>query len=483
MKNTLFLTLILFILPFDSIAKTITTLDSADIISPKVYTNILSDSIEFEIAPKCSVSKVILYIKTSLKNCDTLCILSSAPYKAIWKTDNLKQNDQMRIQFQYALIHTKGDTIISAATPHRWLKFTHKESGDRKCISRVLNPEEKITIDGNLEEWKKTPANIISSNSYFKTRWSSSDFYFAVTVEDEKITPQDQVEISLDLKPDESPFFGMNQRIFIYGPSRRSFVIAVDKNEKGPMQSDSVIIRVGEEMEWRSKIENQKYSIEIRIPFVLLSDLEFPPATFGFDITVIDNNGKDEDINSWSAKNPNTRQIKLNWGAIELKQNFFPLKLTLLIGLFTFIILIIISSVIGVINKQLTKHKVKGMALSEITQKIVKAAEEHFDNPRLTINDFAKKIETSSNSINEYLDKDLNKNFDSLLTTIRVDKSKSLLLNSDDDIESISKKCGFKNSSEFEEAFLNQMKSDPQDWREGRIDEDEEDERSENSAN
>lgn len=483
MKNYLFIPTILLLSIASINAKTVTSLDSAEIICPKIYSNITSDYVTYELNPKCSVSKVILYVKTSLLQSDTLAILEKPPFKKTWNTSKLRQKDQLRLQFQYTLFHINGDTIISAATPHRWLKFTRIESSKRVCVSRYLDPEEVIKIDGDLKEWKKVPVNIISSNSHFKTRWSSSDFYFAVTVEDEKITPQDQVEISLNLKPNDSIFFGIDQRIFIFGPSRRSFVIAVDRNTKEPIQSDSLLIRVGEEMEWRSKIEGDNYYLEIRIPFVLLSDLEFPPPTFGFDITVIDNNQNNYDIRSWSALNPDSRQIKHNWGIIELKQNFFPLKLILLIGLFTFIILIIISSLIGLLNKQISKRKIKKMELSTTTKKILKKIEEQYNNASLSIHDIAKAAHLSAEIVNDHLFTEMDKDFKSVLKSIRVEKSKSQLLNTDDTLEIIGYNGGFKNQQDFEECFKDLMKTDPQSWREGREEDEEDDDQLEETNN
>lgn len=466
---------ILFFLLFNIsivVSKTITTLDSAEIVAPTLYSNILSEDVLYEISPKCSVSKVILYVKNSLLTSDTIAILTEKPFKGIWSTTNLKDRDQLRLQFQYTIFHPNGDTIQSTATPHRWIKFTNIKSNKRTCISRHLDPDEEITIDGNLKEWKRVPANIISSNSYFKTRWTSSDFYFAIVVEDDIITPQDQVEISLDLKPDESPFFGINQRIFIFGPSRRSFLIAVDRKDNNPIQSDSLLIRVGEEMEWRSLSEKGQYFIETRIPFVLLSDLEFPPKTFGFDITVIDHNKQEYDIRSWNAQSPNSRQIKLNWGTIKLKQNFFPLKLTLLIGLFTFILLIIISSVIGLINREISKRKIKKMELSRVTKIILKSIEDEYSDPELTIKKVGQLTELSLDEIKDSLLNEMDSDYNSVLKGIRVDKSKYYLLNTDLTTEEISLKCGFKETEEFDIAFKTIMKSDPQSWREGREEED-----------
>lgn len=481
MKNYLYISIFILLSFFIVNSKTITTLDSAVIVSPKNYSNLLSDTVIYEILPKCSVNQVILYVKTSFDKTDTLAILNSSPYRATWNIKKLNDKDQLRLQFQYTIFHPNGDTIQSIATPHRWIKFSEIESNNKKAISRYLDHDEVLEIDGNLKEWKKVPANIISSNAYFKTRWSSSDFYFAIIVEDYKITPQDQVELSLDLMPDESPFFGINQRIFIFGPSRRSFVIAVNQTDKGPLQSDSILIRVGEEMEWRSKTNSDGYTIEIRIPFVLLSDLEFPPKTFGFDLTIIDSDGKEREIRSWSAQNPNTRQIKLNWGKIELKQNYFPLKLTLLIGLFTFILLIITSSIIGFLNKQISRKKIKKMALSATTQKILKAIEEKYSLKDFSISNIENEININREEIEDHLIREMGKDFPSVLTNIRVEKSKRPLLNGDIELDQIAQMCGFDSKNQFTNAFQKLMKTDPQTWREGRYDEDLEDEIEEES--
>lgn len=481
MKN-IFITLIAIFFAFTDLkAKIITSSDSAEIITPQIYQNIIENEVLYEIEPKCSVSEVILSVRTSSMKYDTLAILQKPPFNAVWNSSQKSQLDQLHLQFQYVLIHINGDTIISPATPHRWLRFSSVQTNKNRCVSRYLDPKEEITIDGDLSDWKKVPANTISSNAYFKTRWSSSDFYFAVVVQDEKITPQDQIEISLDLLPDESPFFGINQRIFIFGPSRRSFVIAVDRKEKEPIQSDSILIRVGEEMEWRSKNNQDEYTIEIRIPFVLLSDLEFPPKTFGFDITVKDYNNSNIDIRSWSAKFPASRQIKLNWGTILLKQNYFPLKLTLLIGLFIFIILIILSSLIGIINKHVSKRKIKKIELSKIATKILQSINQHANDQSISIERISKMINMSTDEIEETLLQEMDSNFISVLATKRVEKSKKELLNTDNSIETISTNCGFNDPKEFILAFENIMKTDPQTWREGREIDDEEDEEFEES--
>lgn len=466
-----------------TLSKTITTLDSAYIDSPSIYSNLTSQNITFKITPKCSVNRVLLMIKESFNSVDTLASLTSPPYKTKWDNKSHKQVDQLRLQFQYVLFHQNGDTIISSPTPNNWIKYMGVESTKRRSISRHLDPEEQIYIDGNIDEWERTPANIINSDSYFKTRWTSSDLYIAVIVEDERITPKDQIELSLDLKPDDSPFFGINQRIFIFGPSRRSFVIAIDRTEEGAIQSDSLIIRVGEEMEWRSKIDNDKYFIEARIPFVLLSDLEFPPSIFGFDITIVDDDKNDINISSWSSTKADSRQIKLNWGNMELKQNFFPLKMTLIIGLLTFLALLTFSSLVGFINKRVSSLRIRKMEFSNTTKNALIYIENNFSNSQLNSITIADNIHVSINELESYIIEDMDNDLDSVILGIRIENAKKLLVNSDDRIKIIAQKCGFKSENDFNKSFKLIMKSDAQVWREGRDTEEEEDEENASSSN
>lgn len=144
--------------------------------------------------------------------------------------------------------------------------------------------------------------------------------------------------------------------------------------------------------------------------------------------------------------------------------------------------LIIISSVIGLINREITKRKVKKMELAKTTKAILKSIESKYTDKDLSINDISKLAHISIDDIKESLLTDMDSDFNSVLTGIRVDKSKSHLLNTEKTIEEISILCGFRNPNIFSSAFKTIMKSDPQSWREGREDDDLEEDELENRS-
>jgi hypothetical protein len=336
--------------------KKITSGDSAVIISPKHYSILNHGSVEYTIKPVCDVTGVVLLVHYYPAKTDTISYLTEAPFTALWNYSLLPDQDQLHLQFGYILYHVNGDTIISTPQPHHWIIDRNIQRSKKRYTCKQAKANEEFSIDGKLDEWDRFAYARFPSGGGFTCSWTGADFFLAVEVHDPSVTSSDRVEVSFDLTRSRTQFLNSNHRIISFGPKRRSFTWAVAMTDTGYTQVDSIIIRIDEEMEWRSSLTSYGYSIEARIPFCILSALQFPNKYFGFDISVIDVNKvnpNEQQVYTWSGSEPSGRHNPNEWGTIVLRQLFLPLKIILTLSLL-FVALLLLAMIYLILYK---KHK------------------------------------------------------------------------------------------------------------------------------
>ena len=320
------------------------TADSAKIISPRVRSVLSADTVIYEIEPKLPVDSVMLFVRHSQTAVDTLGVFSSPPFRAVWNSAPVPDQDQIHIQFGYVLYCPDSIVITSPAMPHRW------------ALGRGITPSKKsykikqlptsalaaFEVNGDLSKWAGVDSGQIGDVAQFKLLWSSAKLLFIAEVKDKSVTPGDFVELHLDFNRDRAHFSGANHRSFRFGPRARATSFVVELNDSGFVYCDSVNALINEDMARKYAITPDGYVVEAAIPFSLISNVDFPKSKIGFDVTVmnVDEGGKDTSFYSWAGAGRFTRYSPRAWGEARVIQAALALKIVL--------VFVLIAGAIGI---------------------------------------------------------------------------------------------------------------------------------------
>ncbi len=91
-----------------------------------------------------------------------------------------------------------------------------------------------------------------------------------------------------------------------------------------------------------------------------------------------------------------------------------------------------------------------------------------YTNPKLTLKECAKGINSNEKYLSNYLNKVMNMNFNTYINNLRIDEAKSLLISSDSDlytIEAIAKMAGFNSKSSFNAVFKKHVGMTPSEFK------------------
>jgi AraC-like DNA-binding protein len=92
----------------------------------------------------------------------------------------------------------------------------------------------------------------------------------------------------------------------------------------------------------------------------------------------------------------------------------------------------------------------------------------NYINPKLSLKECAKGINSNEKYLSNYLNKVMNMNFNTYINNLRIDEAKSLLVSSDSDlytIEAIAKMAGFNSKSSFNAVFKKHVGMTPSEFK------------------
>jgi AraC-like DNA-binding protein len=444
----------------------ITTADSARIISPPVRSVLTADSVVYEIELKNKVDSAALWVRHSQNAAETLGVFTTPPYKAVWKNGHAANQDQIHLQFGYTLFCSDTLVITSPPMPHRWVLERGKSNPSKKSylIKETLNAD-SFTIDCDLSKWKNVNSGQIGNIVNFKLLWSKFKLFFIAEVKTGSVTRDDFIELHLDLYHDRESFSGINHRSVRFNPLSRSNSFVVDLNDGSFALNDSVNVLIAREMEWKRVIDSSGYIIEAMIPFVVLSDKEFPPAKFGFDVSVMSTNETGEKVfYSWSGADQFSRYSPKNWGTARISQAWFALKITFISIIVFTILALILTALHTILHKRKTVQyeKQEARGFSPLTEAVINCIEERFSDENFCMKELLKIVKGTEEEIINAIEQDFHCGFERLLLLRRVKHSQGLMRNPELDIEKISAMCGFDSAKQFTEEYTLQMGINPQ---------------------
>jgi AraC-like DNA-binding protein len=459
------------------------TADSARIVSPSRPRVLEGNAVTVRVEPACTVSVVELLVRYYPWRVDTLARLGAPPYSATWHFAGLPDQDQLHLQFGYILYHPGGDTIESPPLPNNWVIDRDPDPSRRRFVCRRGIADSAFVIDGEGGEWKRFPATPVGDAGQFRCAWTAGQFFVAVEVSDPVVTPFDRVELMFDLKRQRTSFAGIDQRIISFGPKNRSFAWAVEPGNDLSTRIDSIIIRIQEEMEWRSRVTPGGYRVEARIPFCVLSDLEFPQKRMGFELCIVNRDGENAtpQVTSWAGIPPAARHNPSEWGTLSLRQRMPALKV--LLGALLFVALGIIALLLTLVlrgrHRESRYARQERQGYSPRVRDIVDHMEKHHTDPTFDITALAGMTGLERDDIREVLVNELETTCERMLEQMRVRTAKHLLRDSEDALARVADAAGFPDSATFVKTFSYHAGVPPDEWRRTRREEDAEEEEEE----
>ena len=447
--------------------KTITA-DSAKIISPALRSAISACPAVYEIEPMLPVDSALLFVRHSRGQTDTLAVVASPPYKAVWNCAGVPDQDQTHLQFGYALYRGDSLVIVSPPTPHRWTLMRGKPASRlRPYRIKPLTAADGFEVDCDTSKWSGVEgAAIVGGNTeaVFKLLWTGAKLHFIAQVRDNSVNNGDFVELHLDMHGDRSVFPGINHRSLRFSPRGRHVFFVGEFADGKYTPSDSITRLLKDEVEWKASVNPDGYVVEAAIPFYTLSDIDFPPPEIGFDVSVMDANGDEETFYSWSGAERFTRYSPSRWGTARIKDAVAGLKYVLVFALFisAFAIIAFVAYLVFSHRQESKEHKAEIKGVSPLTESVVEQIEKQLSNADLRISDIAKSVNISPEKIVVALMNDLGCTFEQQLTYKRLKHSQKLMRDPEITIEEIAKRCGFADVYTYKQSYIAQMKVDPE---------------------
>ncbi len=462
---------LLLMLPVSILAKTVA--DSAVIVLPKTYTIMSNDTVEVVVEPSCSVDAVLPTVQWWPNRVDTLAILRNSPFRSVWNTRGIPDQDQFHLQFGYILHLPSGDTVVSPPSPHRWVLLRTPKFSDKRYACRHVPPGREMEIDGNLSEWDRYQTLDLGPGKEVKCTWKSAAFYVGARIIDNSPSPRDRVELMFDLKESDGVFLDIDHRVYSFSPRSRSFVWAIERTDSGGRAVDSIIIRTDDEMEWRARSYSGGYALEVRIPFAIMSELEFPPGKLGFDVAVTDWDGRRESTVTWSGVEPSARHMPAAWGSVTLHQPMFPLKLTLV---FLLGILAVTGVAVGIVtvrrmHRDWKARKAAQRPKSPPVREAIRLINENAADPGFTADIAADRLKISTEELNLRFTLEIDSDFPRMLTAARVARAKQLLREETLELSRVAGLCGYSDRGRFETDFVAIVGVRPGEFRRIRLEE------------
>lgn len=446
-----------------------TTLDSAKIISPSIGAVITGKLVPVEIVPRCPVDSVTIYVRHSGIKTDTLGTKRKPPFKVLWNCENLTDHDQIHLQFGYILYHKAGIKIISGPMAHRWVLDRDKNISRKKYRCYQNTAPDTASINGVIDDWKNSKMVKIGNVCKFKVTWSGSHIFLAAHVLDSSVTYKDYVEFHFDLHNDKAEFADINHRSIRFGPKSRSNCFTIDLNDSGFTLADSVNVLLSREMRWGRKILPDGYSIEVSLPLFVLSDLQYPAKTIGFDVSVIDvdEGSEEEKFTSWAGSSITNRYNPSQWGNLVLLQAMFPLRLVMFTG--TVLFLLVISVLVWVQIAQFYKSRsiemIEDKVKSPFMIDILLAIQKRISDKTLSLSLLAGELGCASEKIEKTIQDEEGCTFEQLVKFNKVKLARNLLSETDINLEKIAEMTGFESSEEFKKYFIEATCVDPEVYR------------------
>lgn len=445
------------------------TADSAKIISPVIRSIISADTIPIEIVPRCPVDSIMVLVRYSGKKADTLGTFSHPPYRATWNCKDIPDQDQMNLQPGYVLFHKSGLKIISPPLTHRWVLDRKMEISKKKYRGHQKDAPDTSSIDGDIEEWKKIGSAKIGDVGYYKVFWCGKNIYLGARIFDSSVTYKDFVEFHFDLYNNKNSFAGINHRSIRFSPRLRSNCFTVNLTDSGFILADSANVLISREMRWAKKIYSDGYSIEVSVPIFVLSDLQYPPETIGFDVSVIDvdEHSNEEFFASWSGSEISNRYNPSQWGNLVLEQAMYPLRMAVVSGLALF--LIVISFLIGF---QLVQYH-KNRKIEQTYQKeysgfmnnILECLQKSLSDPQLSPSTIASSLSCTPEEIISRIQNETECTFEQFVCFQKIKLIRALLRETDHSLEEIAEMTGFRNVEDFNHFFTKATRSTPEKYR------------------
>ncbi len=422
----------------------------------------------------------------------------SPPYEFLWDCSHIPDQYIGKLRFYCDVIDNAGNITSKPVNGEeeygRYIVLDRiSKKNEMKFFSHQTN--KTITIDGVLNEWAPLDSIVFKNNDnkiVVYSVWNKRNIFFGVKVEDTSVIShgelldkskwgnlmEDRVEIFLDTNHDHYEVFTSPDICFSTFPKGIIFKeIQVHDELNHELTKD---YNVNGKIDVKGTLNNENdidscYTIEIAVTWEELDIVPRNNLTMGFEVmnTDYDYIGGEFFSSHWSTPISNL-QNPSEWGNIVFvkrhdrfkRATVFPFAILFVIVVFVFLSKKFIDSKKEVVNAIISKDdNTLDFIVSNHIKKAINYLEEHYFEEKLSRDDVARFIGLSSNYFSNLFKHDMDLHFVNYLNSLRVEKSKSLLLSTSKTVSEIAFEVGFCSQSYFARIFKHNEKISPTEYR------------------
>jgi AraC-like DNA-binding protein len=315
--------------------------------------------------------------------------------------------------------------------------------------TRQLNPAKPINLDGDLNEWRGFRQYRVGNNSWFSAGWNNDGIAVCAFVADTTSSPRDCIEFFINLDSARTAFASSLQGMLSISPTGTGLAWV---GTSWDSRSDSLSQKLRESSSWACTIGIKGYMVEAYIPFSAFRRNYEVPSQIGFDVSIVNASeaGNTIDYDIWSKTVPSGRHNPLQWGRMELRRSMLGLKIALMVAVFLLMIVLMMLSIVSILQQR----KSTGTNRSARVVAVLRYIEDHVHESTLTCASACADLTFDMQEISALVHTEMGTSFENLLNLARIRRIKNLLRKAECSNDEITKKCGFENVSQGEDAFF-----------------------------
>ncbi|MBN1290998.1 MAG: helix-turn-helix domain-containing protein, partial [Candidatus Latescibacteria bacterium] len=411
--------------------------------------------------------------------------VSDFPFELTWNCSHIQDQSQENMQVYCEVIDNAGNVSgIPKDTDNSLVHFVL----DRNPIlnsAKLLSYRQKNTInlDGNLHEWAPKDSVIFSNNDntiIAYSSWDKKQIYFGIRVKDRSIINQyysgkeeneifheDIIEIYIDVDHDHYPIRNLPDRTFLISPSGAMYqrIVSFDGTNLNAWKE----FEINTEIHIQGTLNNEHdedsyYIIELAIPWEYLGIQVSKTSSIGLGLWNCDKDYLDGDYYyaGWTTRIGN-QENPSEWGdVVFISENNITDYAIILFCMGLGFCAVILS--VHVIHTK--RHNHKNVIIEKAC--IVNAKnyiDEHYANENLSREEVARFVGLTPPYFGNLFKEETGVNFTEYLLSVKIDKAKYLLLNSDKNISEIAFQVGFCSPSYFGSVFKKKENISPKEFR------------------
>jgi AraC-like DNA-binding protein len=488
-----FWTLILFLIPFPHTSPRCATAapdtipPSFEWISPAPFSVITTNTIRLAVDARdneggSGIEKVVFYARyfdfnNFINDKNKIGEVTTEPYEFIWDCSSILDQNLGKLSFACDIIDKAGN--ISPADVNNNLS-TGNIVLDRKpelntSQLRSMRTSRTVIIDGDLNEWAGSDSIFFTNNDNGITifsLWDSSYLYFAARIMDRCIIStfapgadsisgmpgEDDLEIYMDTRHTHSCILELPSRQFLFSPAGMSYEVKYTRAQQYLSENNlrpNIVVRTKVSGTLNNERDNDScYVIEAAIPWKELGLRPKKSMKIGLEIWNADRDFMRGNYSyaGWTTTAANLKNPS-EWGDLVLVETRPRVHAAVILP----VALGGLTVVLYALWVRRRKHAHRAEQPSVAEKEFIHAAREyiaeHFRDETLSRETVAGAVGLTPSYFGKEFKKETGIHFSEYLMNFRIEKAKTLLLNSRKSVSEITFEVGFNSQSYFGYVF------------------------------